>query len=74
MEAGTSETPVNFYQTTWRNPEDSHLHTNCCENLKYHLVTSHLQMKYLPKFWLIAPHTNVISGMGTTLKVHKGAE
>jgi hypothetical protein len=25
--AGTSETSVNFYQTTWyNNPEDSHLH------------------------------------------------
>jgi hypothetical protein len=36
MEAArTSETLVNFYQTTQRyNPEDSHLHTHCCENLK----------------------------------------
>jgi hypothetical protein len=24
--ASTSETTVNFYQTTWRNPGDSHLH------------------------------------------------
>jgi hypothetical protein len=33
--ANTSETSVNFYQTTWcYNPEDSHLHTCCCENLK----------------------------------------
>jgi hypothetical protein len=32
--AGTSETSVNFYQTTRRyNPEDSHLHTNRRENL-----------------------------------------
>jgi hypothetical protein len=31
----TSETLINLYQSTWRyNPEDSHLHTNCCENLK----------------------------------------
>jgi hypothetical protein len=29
------ETLVNFYQTTQRyNPEDSHLHTHCRENLK----------------------------------------
>jgi hypothetical protein len=37
MEAvNTSETSINFYQTTWCNiPEDSHLHTHCCENLKY---------------------------------------
>jgi hypothetical protein len=26
--ADTSETPVNFYQTTRRNPEDSHLQTD----------------------------------------------
>jgi hypothetical protein len=32
--ASTSETSINFYQTTRRyNPEDSHLHTPCCENL-----------------------------------------
>jgi hypothetical protein len=31
----TSETMVNFYQTTWRyNPEDSHLRTHRRENLK----------------------------------------
>jgi hypothetical protein len=39
MEAArTSETLVNFYQTTWRyNPEDSHLHTHHHENLKTYL-------------------------------------
>jgi hypothetical protein len=32
--ASTSETSVNFYQTTWRNnPEDSHLHIRHRENL-----------------------------------------
>jgi hypothetical protein len=31
----TSETLVNFYQTTWcYNPEDSNLHTHRRENLK----------------------------------------
>jgi hypothetical protein len=39
--ASTSETLLNTYQTTQRyNPEDSHLHTRRCENLKsymYHL-------------------------------------
>jgi hypothetical protein len=36
MEAArTSETLVNFYHTTQRyNPEDSHLRTHRCENLK----------------------------------------
>jgi hypothetical protein len=35
--ASTSETLVNFYQTTWcYNPEDSHLHTRH-ENLKSYL-------------------------------------
>jgi hypothetical protein len=34
----TSETLVNFYQTTRRyNPEDSHLHTHRHENLKSYL-------------------------------------
>jgi hypothetical protein len=33
--ASTSETSVNFYQTTRRNnPEDSHLHTRRHENLQ----------------------------------------
>jgi hypothetical protein len=33
----TSETSINFYQTTRRNvPEDSHLHTCRCENLQSH--------------------------------------
>jgi hypothetical protein len=37
--ASTSETPVNFYQTAWRNnPEDSHFHTRRRENLKYHTI------------------------------------
>jgi hypothetical protein len=38
MEAeSTSETSVNFYQTTWRNvPEDSHFHNLRRENLKSH--------------------------------------
>jgi hypothetical protein len=42
MEAArTSETSVNFYQTTRRyNPEDSHLHTNRRENLKSYKVTA----------------------------------
>jgi hypothetical protein len=35
--ASTSETSVNFYQTTRRNnPEDSHLHTRRRVNLKSH--------------------------------------
>jgi hypothetical protein len=40
MEAArTSETFVNFYQTTWcYNPEDSHLNTHRRENLKLCLV------------------------------------
>jgi hypothetical protein len=37
--ASTSETSVNFYQTTRRNiPEDSHLHTHRRENIKSHHV------------------------------------
>jgi hypothetical protein len=46
MEAArTSETLVNFYQTTRRyNPEDSHLHTNRRENLKSYLINKPLLM------------------------------
>jgi hypothetical protein len=48
MEAArTSETLVNFYQTTRRyNPEDSHLHTHRRENLKSYVkrsVSIHVQ-------------------------------
>jgi hypothetical protein len=36
MEAeGASETSVYFYRAAWHNdPEDSHLYTHCCENLR----------------------------------------
>jgi hypothetical protein len=35
--ASTSETSVNFYQTTLRNnPDDSHLHNRRRDNLKSH--------------------------------------
>jgi hypothetical protein len=37
----TSETSVNFYQTTRRNnPDNSHLHTRRRENLKSHIFLS----------------------------------
>jgi hypothetical protein len=37
----TSETLVNLYQSTrCYNPEDSQLHTHCCENLKSYYVTN----------------------------------
>jgi hypothetical protein len=41
MEAeSTSETSVNFYQTTRRNsPEDSHLHTRHRESLKSQMAS-----------------------------------
>jgi hypothetical protein len=49
MEAtSTSETSVNFYQTTRRNnSEDSHLHTRRRENLKSHTDTENLR-RYSP--------------------------
>jgi hypothetical protein len=35
--ANTSKIAVNIYHTTQHDiPEDSHLHTHCCENLKPH--------------------------------------
>jgi hypothetical protein len=37
--ASTSETSVNSYQTKQHNnPEDSHLYTQCHENLKSHCI------------------------------------
>jgi hypothetical protein len=42
--ARTSESSVNFYQTTRRNnPEDSHLHTRRRENLKSHIIISNFK-------------------------------
>jgi hypothetical protein len=45
MEAArTSETLVNFYQTTRRyNPEDSHLRTHRRENLKSYIINKILK-------------------------------
>jgi hypothetical protein len=49
--ARTSEMSVNFYQTTrHNNPEDSHLHTQCHENLKSHLVQFCLQVAVVQEY------------------------
>jgi hypothetical protein len=43
MEAASiSEMPVNFHQIMWfNNPENSHLHSHHCENLKsHHAITA----------------------------------
>jgi hypothetical protein len=45
--ASNSEMSANFYQSTqYNNPEDSHLHTRCCEHLKSHILifSSHLYL------------------------------
>jgi hypothetical protein len=40
-EASISETQIKFYQATQHNnPEDSHLCTHRCENLKSHMTSS----------------------------------
>jgi hypothetical protein len=52
MEAArTSETSVNFYQTTWRyNSEDSYLHTRRRENLKsYKIFPAFAEAKDSPR-------------------------
>jgi hypothetical protein len=50
-EANTSETSVNFYQTTRRNnPEDSHLQTRRRENLKSHNMNLSL---FAPEWFLL---------------------
>jgi hypothetical protein len=49
----TSETSVNFYQTTRRNiPEESHLYIRCRENLKTHLVnlSGEATLRYVRRF------------------------
>jgi hypothetical protein len=48
--ASTSETSVNFNNTTWRNsPEDSRLHTRRLEDLNSHFNTSSLNYKLTGK-------------------------
>jgi hypothetical protein len=49
MEAArTSETLVNFYQTTGRyNPEHSHLRSHRRENLKFHLFVPGYSVRHL---------------------------
>jgi hypothetical protein len=71
MEAArTSETLVNFYQTTWSyNPEDSHLHTHCCENLKSSLTTLLCCIVILHNFFKRCKHYNHIS-IVTQRKTH----
>jgi hypothetical protein len=50
--ARTSETMVNFYQTTWRyNPEDSHLHTHHRENLKSYTNLLDVIKRNMKKTW-----------------------
>jgi hypothetical protein len=58
--ASTSEMSVNFYHTIPRNkPEDSHLHTRHCENLK-----SHLQRLFVANapVWLLSSWRMLRSG------------
>jgi hypothetical protein len=49
--ASTSETSVNFYQTTQRSiPEDSHLHAHSRQKLKSHLI-----LLFVESFWYLLP-------------------
>jgi hypothetical protein len=50
--ASTSETSVNFHQTTRRNnPEDSHIHTRSRENQKSHFIR--LRFRYLLELFVL---------------------
>jgi hypothetical protein len=61
--ASTSETSVNFYQTTLRyNPEDSHLHTHRCENLISHRAVSHY-------YELLGKHLEEYTTLGLTTRL-----
>jgi hypothetical protein len=58
--ASTSETSVNFYQTTRRNiPHDSHPHTRRRVNLKSHRVEYYLHDHHIP-FWRDATNVNAL--------------
>jgi hypothetical protein len=49
--ASTSEMSINFYQTTQHNnPEDSHLYTHHCENLKSHSESMSFPQGERPSF------------------------
>jgi hypothetical protein len=50
--ASTSETVVNFYQTTWYNPEDSHLQR--VTELKISVIKFHFVFVYS-----VAPHRSL---------------
>jgi hypothetical protein len=53
-EANTSETSVNFYQTTRRNiPADNNLHTCRRENLKSHIFKKLITFTALSKAWVL---------------------
>jgi hypothetical protein len=55
--ASTSETSVNFHQTTrLNNPEEIHLHTRRRENLKSHTATIALKKVY----WKEILHNKII--------------
>jgi hypothetical protein len=57
--ASTSETLVNFYQTTRRyNPEDSHLRTHRRENLKSYLVDNLIVLSTILSSTKILPNAH----------------
>jgi hypothetical protein len=73
--ASTSEMLVNFYQTTWRNnPEDSHLCTRCCENLKSHKIIEVICPAYLEishaKTFLSSTFINIIKTLKSFVIQH----
>jgi hypothetical protein len=51
--AGAPETSVTYHITRLNTPENSHLHTPCCENLKYHKERKYLK----PRLRRISPYS-----------------
>jgi hypothetical protein len=64
MSHRTSETMVNFYQTTRRYPEDSHLHTRRREYLKSHDFET---------LFIFVVKVSILSGLRTETSTIRGS-
>jgi hypothetical protein len=67
--ASTSETSVNFYETTLRNsPEDSHLHTSQRENLTSHINIYICTTNFLTTYFLTGTMMTAVLSLKYSVK------